>query len=291
MNIIGAVIVLLAVVALVGAWTLRPLLQHVAGPVPNDFSSTGFDHSSFELLLQRFVTADGRVDYARWHADPTARDQLSRYLSAVAKFSPENHPERFATAEERTVYWFSAYNAQVIGAILARWPLSSVTDVKAPIEVVRGLGFFYKLRFEFGGEMLSLYDVEHRFVLKGAQDARVHFVLNCGSASCPVQRPKLPSGADLEPYLAQAARDFVSDQRNVSVDHGKKQVVLSKIFDWYKSDFLDEMSRRGQARTRGLLGYIALIAPAELAAQLEAARDYDVVFHSYDWSINSGVHG
>jgi hypothetical protein len=39
--------------------------------------------------------------------------------------------------------------------------LSSVTDVKAPLEVIKGMGFFFRLRFPFGGTYLSLLNVEN----------------------------------------------------------------------------------------------------------------------------------
>jgi hypothetical protein len=34
------------------------------------------------------------------------------------------------------------YNAYVIKSVLDHWPLKSVTDVKAPVEAVKELGFF-----------------------------------------------------------------------------------------------------------------------------------------------------
>ena len=99
-------------------------------------------------------------------------------------------------------------------------------------------------------------------------------------------RPELPSGIELEPFLQQAAADFVSDQRNVFIDHAEKEIVLSAIFKWFKSDFINDLRRRGLASDRGLIDYVASVAPEPLRKQLAASSDYAVVFSDYDWAVN-----
>jgi hypothetical protein len=282
---LGVAGLLIAALALFWRWNTRATVVQVADELPEGFPAQGFSHEAFELLLQRFVR-EGRVDYASWHADDTARARLDRYLAAVARYSPDNTPERFAGKHDRLAYWMYAYNAFVIKAVLDRWPLRSVTDVKAPVEAVKGLGFFYTLEFIAGGERTTLYRLEHDKVLKPAQDPRVHFVLNCGSGGCPLMRPELPTGEALEPFLAQATEEFVAAPRNVRIDHANKRITLSKIFEWYESDFLDELRRRGRPTGRGVIDYVAMVAPEPLAAALERARGYRVVFQDYDWALN-----
>jgi len=269
-------------------FVLRPVVTVVPDEIPADFPSDGFSHATFEGLLETYVTPDGGMDYERFSANSTDRAKLARYLGAVARYSPDNSPARFASENDRTAYWMYAYNALVIYAVLERWPLESVTDVKAPIEVVRGLGFFYKLKFIVGGECLSLYEIEHKKVLKRAKDPRVHFVLNCGSGGCPVMRPELPTGDDLEPFLQQAAEDFVGSERNVLIDHEKKTVYVSKIFDWYEDDFLMEVRRRGTPGRNDLVAYLSLVAPARMKPDLSQAKSYSVTVRDYDWSVNQG---
>ena len=184
-------------------------------------------------------------------------------------------------------YWLYAYNAYVIWSILDRWPLESVTNVKAPVELVKGLGFFYQLRFVFGGKPYSLYAVENDIVRGRYRDARIHFVLNCASESCPVLRPELPAGEALESFLQKSAIDFVTDPKNVSINHERKEIVLSAIFKWFKSDFINDLRRRGLPSERGLVDYVASVSPASLKEQLSGAHDYDIVFIDYDWAVNS----
>ncbi len=266
-------------------YVVRPDVSRYSHELPVNFPNDGFSHTSFEELLLEYVE-EGLVNYQRWHDTPKDRRKLKRYLGAVAALSPDNAPQRFANASAQTAYWMYAYNALVIDAILDRWPIESVTDVKAPIEVVQGLGFFYKLKFTLGGEVLSLYELEHQKILARTQDPRVHFVLNCGSGGCPIMRPRLPTGEELEPYLAAAAADFVGDKKNVTFDHQKKILKVSKIFSWYKEDFLNELRRQGQSTGRGIVDYLKLVATGEMSLELERARDYTVEMNEYDWALN-----
>jgi len=279
----------LAAVVLVGGFLYlnRPYLVTVDALVSPDFPATGFAHEQFEVLLHKYVDSSGNVDYDRWHRNATDKSQLDQYLAAVSRYSPENAPDRFAKRSEALAYWLYSYNAYVIWSVLRNWPLESVTDVKAPIEAVTGLGFFYRQRFLFGEVPLSLYAVEHRKILDTYKDPRIHFVLNCASGSCPVLRPELPTGDELEAMLISSTADFVNDPRNVRVDHDNSQIVLSTIFRWYRNDFLNDLRRRGLTTERGVVDFVADAGSAELQAELNGAVAYEVIFEDYDWSLNS----
>lgn len=284
------VIALLVLVALlVGGFALlnRPQLVAINATVAADFPAEGFSHQGFETLLRKYVDADGNVDYDRWQDSAESVAQLESYLAAVSQYSPDNAPERFATRNDELAYWMYGYNAYVIKSVLDNWPIDSVTDVKAPLEVVTGMGFFYRLRFLFGGETYSLLGVENGKIRKRFQDARIHFVLNCASDSCPVMRPTLPTGEALQKLLASATIEFVSDPKNVAIDHESRQIILSTIFKWFKKDFIHELTRHGRPSERGVIDYVASVAPEALREQLNSAEGYDVVFRDYDWSLNS----
>jgi len=265
----------------------RPQVVTITAAIPESFPTAGFSHALLEQLLEQYVDDQGNVDYDRWHRSRSDRESLEQYLAAVSRFSPQAAAERFAKRSDELAYWLYAYNAYVIRSVLEHWPLESVTDVRAPIEAVKGLGFFYRQRFIFGGEVLSLYAVEHEKILATFRDPRIHFVLNCASESCPVLRPELPVGDELEQLLASATIEFVNDPRNVQVNHEKQQIILSTIFKWYRNDFLNDLRRRGRPVERGVVEYIVDGATAELRADIDAAAGYELVFEDYDWAINS----
>lgn len=258
----------------------------VDADLPPDFPDAGFSHAAFENLLQSYVDADGNVTYDDWYASADDVAALDSYLTAVSRFSPENAPHRFVSSNDELAYWLYSYNAYVIKSILNRWPLDSVTDVKAPVEIVKGFGFFYSQRFIFGEQEYNLYDVENKKIRERFQDARIHFVLNCGSDSCPILRPELPTGDALEPFLSSAAADFVSDANNVRINHGERSVVLNEIFDWFEKDFINDLRQRGLPSGNGLIDYISNVAPPDMRDDLSRAQDYKISFADYDWSIN-----
>jgi hypothetical protein len=281
--------ILLLLVLLLGgfAWLNRPQFVPVYAEVDENFPAIGFSHASFQALLQQYVDTDGNVGYDKWHNTEASMAQLESYLAAVSKYSPDNSPDRFASSNDELAYWMYGYNAYVIKSVLDHWPIESVTDVKAPLEVVTGMGFFYRMRYRFGEKNYSLLTVENKKIRKRFNDARIHFVLNCASDSCPVMRPELPTGAALQALLASAATEFVSDPKNVSIDHANRQITLSTIFKWFRKDFLNDLARRGRPAEHGVVDYVASVAPDTLKAELDSARGYDVIFSDYDWSLNS----
>jgi len=278
----------IVVIALVCAFFVanRPQLITIDADIPENFPASGFAHDAFERLLRQYVDADGNVDFDGWQQSAADRALLDSYLAAVGRFSPAATPERFPRKSDELAYWMYGYNAYVIKSVLDHWPIESVTDVKAPIEAVTGLGFFYRQRFHFGGTPLSLYTVENEEIRKAFRDPRIHFVLYCASGSCPVLRPELPTGEELEQMLQEATVTFISDPQNVHVDHDNKQIVLSAIFEMYRSDFVRELTRRGLTSDGGVLDYVASVAPSSLQAELKSAADYEVSFADYDWAIS-----
>lgn len=265
-------------------WNTQPEIIFVDAVLPKNFPEESFSHKNFAALLEKFVEKNGEVNYEQWTQQPLAITDLDQYLAAVAKYSPENQPQRFNTRNDRLVYWVYAYNAQVIKSILSNWPLSSVTDLKAPVEIIQGLGFFYKRKFIFGGIAYSLYQIENGKIFDGQSDPRVHFILNCGSQSCPVLRPQLPVGDDLEAFLQQAAVGFVNDISNLRIDHKNRILFLSSIFKWNKSDFVN--TTNFQHENEGLVGYLKSITNELQRKELERARNYEIIFIDYDWSLN-----
>ena len=280
--------VLLVLATIVTAFLVmnRPRRVTIDTPVAADFPASGFSHLAFEELLSEYVNPAGDVDYARWQASKGSAAKLDSYLAAVSRFSPDTTPERFPARNDALAYWIYGYNAYVIKSVLDRWPLGSVTDVKAPLEVVRGLGFFYQLRFSFGDEYLSLFKVENDKIRSRYRDARIHFVLNCASDSCPVMRPELPTGEELDKLLTLAAVEFVNDPENVSVDHANRIVFLSSIFKWYRKDFINDLRTTGRPSGRGLIDYVATLATGTLQDDLVRADNYKVAFRDYDWGLN-----
>jgi len=243
-----------------------------------------FSHDDFDRFLARHVDVEGRLAYveaARERAD------LDRYLDALAETSPDSHPEHFRTEADRLAYWINAYNASVIDRVLAHYPIASVQDVRGPWLarlLPAGAGFFVFEEIRLGGKSTRLYSLENGLIRKRFSDPRIHFALNCTSASCPRLPAEAFEGDRLEAQLARETRRFLGEERNVEVDSEAGVVRLSSIFDWYTRDF---RSRSGpRQRDAVLLSYLAAEVDDLTRDRLEACRNCRVDFVPYDWSLN-----
>ena len=74
--------------------------------------------------------------------------------------------------------------------------------------------------------------------------------------------------------------EFVNDERHVQTDTTEEIVWLSKIFDWYESDFLEWEEANGN-RAPGLIDYVNRFRTSRSLPQ-----GFRVQFLSYDKGIN-----
>ena len=237
-----------------------------------------YSNEPFLALVRKYAIDDGdKVDYAAWKKSPEDLARLDRQVDLIARVSPDSHPELFPTNKAQRSYWINTYNTLVLHAVLDYWPLQSVRDVKISFtsRLVPGKGFFYDRKVVVGGKQTNLYKFEKQ-VLRNQKDPRVHFALNCASDSCPVLRASDWSDAQLD----SAARDFINNRANVSMDDDT--LTLSSIFKWYKKEFPDD-----------IYGYLQLYAESGLGQQLQTAKDYNyrIRYRPYDWSLNDSDDG
>lgn len=201
-------------------------LSSAAGPdAPADFS-----HADWHAVLQRFVDDHGLVDY---RALAEERTQLDAYLTAVAEISPQSHPQLFPTREDQLAYFLNAYNALVFQGVL---------DLAPDIETVwgksgTGYGFFVKTKVVLGDRRTNLRKLENQDIRRQFEDPRIHAALNCASLGCPRLPREIFDPRRLDDQLDQAMAEFVGDQRHCAFDEATGTVALSKIFDWFRSDF------------------------------------------------------
>ncbi len=242
-----------------------------------------FRHDRFDAVLRRVVDDRGCVDYAALVADPT---DLQVYVATLVAVSPDSHPARFPTGDDRLAYWLNAYNASVIDRVVRRYPIDSVKDVFPPL-----VGFFYLQRVLLGGEYVSLYGLENGVVRKRFSDPRVHFALNCASRGCPRLAARAFTGDGLQAELEREARRFVGEPRNAVVDPLTHTVWLSSIFSWYERDFTNWMRVHHPDEPATLVGYVGRLAEPERRAALDSCTGCAVKFVPYDWRLNDRAAG
>eukprot|EP00958_Prasinococcus_capsulatus_P017877 scaffold2045_cov404-Prasinococcus_capsulatus_cf.AAC.70 len=208
--------------------------------------------------------------------------------------------------EEKIAFFVNIYNAMVVHA---------TATLGAPDNLIQRLGFFSSITYNIGGQAYSCDDIEHgvlranavspaaiatllgyprlaprtfgirdprRLVTVYPMDPRIHFALVCGAKSCPPIR--VYEATSLETSLQGAAQAFCESE--VSIDEVTKTVTLSKIFDWYGSDFAEDRLDR----LRMIQAYAAGTTTGDhLRSMLDTshAEDVRISYAPYDWGVNS----
>lgn len=234
-----------------------------------------FDHKALGDLLAAYVNEQGWVDYAGLRKE---RDKLDQYLVRLATANPGSFP----SDAERLAFWINAYNAFTLADVLddVYGKAKSVRDVK---------GFFDGKKHKIAGAELTLDEIEKQG--RDLQDPRLHFAVNCASASCPKLQRFAFSGAELDGQLQKCALAFLSDMvRGMNYDPSRNQVSLSPIFKWYAADFTrsNAVVARIEAEASGavLLAAAMQYVPAEVAQFLREKKP-TVQYFEYDWSLNA----
>lgn len=97
-------------------------------------------------------------------------------------------------------------------------------------------------------------------------DARIHFALNCGAASCPIIR--YYNWQKIDEQLDEASRSYIS--QDLVQNPEKNEITISTIFYWFKGDF---------GGNQGILQFL------KNYDFLEANQFPKIRFHNYDWRI------
>lgn len=233
-----------------------------------------FSHADWQSVLDDFVRRDGLVDYRALARDRAA---LDRYVAAIAKDSPVSSPALFPTREEALAYYINAYNALIFAGVLDRGP----EERSVWSGLVSGFNFFVRMKVEVGGEKMSLKALEEQDILKVFKEPRVHAVLNCASIGCPPLSREAFVPERLEEQLQAMTVSWVNDPYHCKVDDGARTVTLNKIFDWFRSDFIDYEKRAGNQEPN-LISFVNRFRPESEQIPL----DYRVKFSAYDKAIN-----
>ncbi len=210
------------------------------------------NHEAWDVLLKKHVDDNGNVDYTKFAKD---RDKLNEYLTYLA----ENPISDSAKKEERLAYYINLYNAGTVQLILENYPLKSIKDIFRP---------WGKDRIRISDEKYSLGDIEHK-ILRKMNEPRIHFAINCASISCPKLQNEAFLSDIIEEQLEKASFEFVNDQSKNTI--GSEEVGLSKIFDWYKSDFT----------TKG-----TLVDYLNRYSKIKISENAEIDYINYDWRLN-----
>ncbi len=228
---------------------------------PAAAAPTTVDNTLYAGLLARHVH-QGLVDYRGLKQEES---QLDRYLDVLAAVNPDLLP-----TDERFAFYVNAYNAWTLKLILKHYPgIMSIKDAGSLWQSP-----WKKKLARIDGGMLTLDQIEHDILRAQFGDPRVHFAVNCASKSCPPLYSIPFNGRDLNRQLDHVTRSFINDPARYRLEGDV--LFVSRIFKWFGEDFNDD-----------IIGFFQTYAEGDLKAVLQLkARDLEVKFLDYDWSLN-----
>jgi hypothetical protein len=252
---------------------------------PEDFSAS-LRQAIGDLEAKFFDLEDGRLNYQAMKGSPEYDAYLQK-AGLLRNFDLSQLKER----REKLAFWINLYNTMVIHGVID-W------DIRESVKEKNG--FFTRLKYDIGGHLFSLNDIEHG-ILRGNSrppygvfrpfgqgdprfacivaptDPRIHFTLVCGSRSCP------PIGfytsERIEEQLELATASFVNSPE-VEIVPSENLLTISQIFRWYRRDFGENQ--------RSIIEFLLRHLDAgEKKDFLENHRKaIRVRYRAYDWSLN-----
>ena len=224
-----------------------------------------FDHTIWNTLLEE-GTQQGLVDYIFFEQE---RAKLDQYLAELAEAELKE-----LDRDQLMALLINAYNAYTVQSILDFMPLESIKEIP---------GVWDTREHTVGGHQLTLDGIEHNILRPLFKDPRIHFAVNCASMSCAPLPPWAFTGEELEQQLSQWTQQFVNDPKYVRFEDQK--VVISKLLNWYGSDFTlpDAFPRAESVRS-----FLAQSAKEPLRSQL-LDPSFPTQFDEYDWSLNQAA--
>jgi hypothetical protein len=206
-----------------------------------------------------------RVDYRGLRNEP-------RWKQLVAALGNVD-PTTIETREQRLAFWINVYNILAIDLILRAYPVESIKDI--------GSLFTSVCNIEAGkvlGRSLTLGEIEHK-TLRPMGEPRIHAAIICASISCP-PLARTPFEAQLLDQQLDAAltRWLSNPKKGMRLDRQRKTLHLSRIFDWFESDF---------ASTGGVLEVVRRHIPAGESNWIrDHQADLRIDYFDYDWGLN-----
>lgn len=223
----------------------------------------------WDRMLHQYVDAQGRVNYQTWKV--AAVGELQQWLNELSGLNLQDYPD----SNQRLALWLNLYNALVIAQVLRSYPISSIRPQIFGIPSwIAFFWFFSRPVFSLGDRRYSLNDIEHGVVRAEFKDPRIHFALVCAAVGCPLLRNQAYQPQQVQTQLDEDAKRFINNPDKVRFDAATETLYCSKIFKWYRQDFLNVAA--------SLPAYIQTY----LSPNLPLTSATPVRYLDYNWCLN-----
>ena len=240
-------------------------------------NAQNINYSEYDRLTRKYVDGRGLVNYNGLKSELPA---LKSFIDQISEVSPESHPQQFKDGGEQLRYWMTAYNAWVLYIAASEYPAKNA--------LWNFIGLFRNRDIKLGGKQTGLEHLEHGIIRRVYKEPRIHFYINCAAFSCPaLWQGAIPENKTWD-VLEQSAKRFINDTKHVKYDPASKTLYLSKIFDWFSSDFLSYLTEKKGIAEPHISQYIALYLDGEAREALANTppREIKVKYYSYNKKLN-----
>ena len=225
------------------------------------------DLTQWNRILSTYYNPAHGLDYRALKARDANTVQALRQQLAKVNVAALDRKSQLA-------HWINLYNVNTIGIVVENYPVDSIRDISTD-PIIR-FNVFKKDRVPLGNTKVSLDYIENTKIREGFHDPRIHFAINCAAKSCPPLRTEAYTGAKLDAQLDEQARKFLSTAR-FERDGDTLEIHVTKIMDWFGDDF-----SKGGGRVTFIRRYVS----PDKQKMIDGAKDVDIEFDAYDWSLN-----
>ena len=230
-------------------------------------SAGTFDHSKFDQALKKYVDDKGLVDY-----NSIAKDSgFSEYVQSLQTARVEE-----LSRDGQLAFWINGYNAVTIDKVIKKKPKKSVRETFIP-GVWTATKFFTSREHIVAGKRLSQDDIEHEILRKQFKDPRIHFAIICASMGCPPLPRIAYTEENVQTRLEEETQKYLNSQRGTRIDRAENTLHMSKLFDWFATDFIQ--------KSGSTLAFMQPYLHEEVRIFLE--RDPMISYLEYNWALNA----
>lgn len=219
---------------------------------------------SLTWLLQRHVTAEGKVNYHGFKRDSAV---FYRYLAQLD-----------SAMGRSLAFYINAYNALVIKSVIENDTI--LNNPYKSASVVQDKEFFTRPHL-VAGRWFSLPELQ-RYLLDTYRDGRIALALCNGSVSSPALRNQAYDHRSIDQTLTEAAKKFVTSEVGLDFFDQDWKLVLNPIFKQLERDFAYGHNNNVLVFVKKYIGDLK----KELRFNAAMKDKYDITYSRYNWDLN-----
>lgn len=227
-----------------------------------------FPYYLLDRVLDGKVDKDGHVNYVAMQNDKDGKRSMDYFMQAIASADLTRFPvlptktivkdklgrDVEVMSEDHApelVFWINAYNAHVLSAVLAAYPIGSPDDIK---------DFDMAKTRRIGGKSYSFAELRKKIV---ALDPRAFFALSDGTLGGPILRAQAYRYTDINESLDQAVQYYISNPNQVQLLQLEKKTTVNPLLQQADELFAPKAARRKWEGIRKLLATYSIIGSSQ----------------------------